>query len=91
MRAAIPHGVHLHVHAYVQACVEVGKVSGLMCSYNAVNGVPSVSSAPNLLYTTHNDDGTRGGWRKQRITINATFAVRERLAAEGYRSGRVAI
>ena len=24
-----------------QACVEVGKVSGLMCSYNSVNGVPS--------------------------------------------------
>jgi beta-glucosidase-like glycosyl hydrolase len=27
-----------------QACVEKGKVSGLMCSYNAVNGVPSCAS-----------------------------------------------
>merc|ERR1712232_403462 len=24
-----------------QACVEKGKVSGLMCSYNAINGVPT--------------------------------------------------
>ena len=24
-----------------QACVEHGKVAGLMCSYNAVNGVPT--------------------------------------------------
>ena len=27
-----------------QACVEVGKVSGLMCSYNALNGVPTCAS-----------------------------------------------
>jgi pre-mRNA-splicing factor SYF2/beta-D-xylosidase 4 len=27
-----------------QACVEEGKVSGVMCSYNAVNGVPSCAS-----------------------------------------------
>jgi pre-mRNA-splicing factor SYF2/beta-D-xylosidase 4 len=27
-----------------QACVEEGKVSGIMCSYNAVNGVPSCAS-----------------------------------------------
>ena len=27
-----------------QACVEDGKVSGIMCSYNAVNGVPSCAS-----------------------------------------------
>ena len=27
-----------------QACVEKGKVSGLMCSYNAVNGVPSCAN-----------------------------------------------
>ena len=25
-----------------QACVEKGEVSGLMCSYNSINGVPSV-------------------------------------------------
>eukprot|EP00051_Salpingoeca_urceolata_P010634 m.130386 g.130386 ORF g.130386 m.130386 type:complete len:281 (+) comp16786_c0_seq2:1123-1965(+) len=28
-----------------QACVEQGKVSGLMCSYNAVNGVPSCANS----------------------------------------------
>lgn len=27
-----------------QACVEKGKVSSLMCSYNAVNGVPSCAN-----------------------------------------------
>jgi beta-D-xylosidase 4 len=27
-----------------QACVEEGKVSGLMCSYNAVNGKPSCAN-----------------------------------------------
>lgn len=27
-----------------QDCVEQGKVSGLMCSYNAVNGVPSCAN-----------------------------------------------
>lgn len=27
-----------------QACVEKGKVSGLMCSYNAINGVPSCAN-----------------------------------------------
>ena len=27
-----------------QACVEKGHVSGLMCSYNAVNGVPSCAN-----------------------------------------------
>ena len=27
-----------------QACVERGKVSSLMCSYNAVNGVPSCAN-----------------------------------------------
>ena len=28
-----------------QACVEEGKASGIMCSYNAVNGVPSCASS----------------------------------------------
>eukprot|EP01063_Lacrimia_lanifica_P019014 TRINITY_DN25_c1_g1_i1.p1 TRINITY_DN25_c1_g1~~TRINITY_DN25_c1_g1_i1.p1 ORF type:complete len:777 (+),score=300.19 TRINITY_DN25_c1_g1_i1:50-2380(+) len=27
-----------------QACVEKGKVSGLMCSYNAINGIPSCAN-----------------------------------------------
>ena len=27
-----------------QACVEKGKVSGLMCSYNAINGKPSCAN-----------------------------------------------
>ena len=27
-----------------QACVEKGRVSSLMCSYNAVNGVPSCAN-----------------------------------------------
>merc|ERR1712159_493466 len=27
-----------------QACVEKGRVSGLLCSYNAVNGVPSCAN-----------------------------------------------
>jgi beta-glucosidase-like glycosyl hydrolase len=27
-----------------QTCVEEGKVSGIMCSYNAVNGVPSCAN-----------------------------------------------
>lgn len=28
-----------------QACVEVGRVSSIMCSYNAVNGVPSCANS----------------------------------------------
>ena len=28
-----------------QACVEKGKVSGLMCSYNSVNGVPTCADS----------------------------------------------
>ena len=28
-----------------KACVQQGKVSGLMCSYNAVNGVPSCANS----------------------------------------------
>jgi beta-glucosidase-like glycosyl hydrolase len=39
-----------------QACVEKGRVSGLMCSYNAINGVPSCAS-PWLL-----DEVARGDW-----------------------------
>ena len=27
-----------------QTCVEVGRVSSLMCSYNAINGVPSCAN-----------------------------------------------
>ena len=27
-----------------QACVEKGKVSGLMCSYNSLNGVPTCAN-----------------------------------------------
>ena len=30
--------------ARAQACVEKGRVSGLMCSYNSVNGVPSCAN-----------------------------------------------
>ena len=29
----------------LQACVEKGKVSGLMCSYNEVNGIPSCANS----------------------------------------------
>lgn len=39
-----------------QACVEQGKVSGLMCSYNAVNGVPSCANDWLL------KDTARGEW-----------------------------
>jgi len=39
-----------------QSCVEKGKVSGLMCSYNSINGVPSCAS-PWLL-----DEVARGDW-----------------------------
>jgi len=39
-----------------QSCVEKGKVSGLMCSYNSINGVPSCAS-PWLL-----DQVARGDW-----------------------------
>jgi beta-glucosidase-like glycosyl hydrolase len=39
-----------------QACVEKGKVSGLMCSYNSINGVPSCAS-PWLL-----DEVARKDW-----------------------------
>jgi pre-mRNA-splicing factor SYF2/beta-D-xylosidase 4 len=39
-----------------QACVELGRVSGLMCSYNAVNGVPSCAN--NWLLT----EVARGDW-----------------------------
>ena len=40
----------------LQACVEEGKVSGLMCSYNAVNGKPSCAN--DWLLTTV----ARGEW-----------------------------
>ena len=39
-----------------QACAQVGKASGVMCSYNAVNGVPSCASKPLL------NDRLRGTW-----------------------------
>ena len=39
-----------------QACVEKGRVSGLMCSYNAVNGVPSCANDWLL------DTGARKEW-----------------------------
>ena len=39
-----------------QSCVEKGKVSGLMCSYNSINGVPSCAN-PWLL-----DQVARGDW-----------------------------
>merc|ERR1719231_118579 len=39
-----------------QSCVEKGRVSGLMCSYNAINGVPSCAN-PWLL-----DQVARGDW-----------------------------
>ena len=39
-----------------QACVEQGHVTGLMCSYNAVNGVPSCANAWLL------DTVARGEW-----------------------------
>ena len=42
-----------------QACVEEGRVSGLMCSYNAVNGVPTCASDW-LLSTV-----ARGDWQFQ--------------------------
>ena len=39
-----------------QSCVEMGRVSGLMCSYNAINGVPSCANAWLL------DEVARGDW-----------------------------
>ena len=38
-----------------QACVEKGKVSGLMCSYNSVNGVPSCANDWLLTETARNE------------------------------------
>ena len=46
----------LRAPARPQACVEKGRVTGLMCSYNAVNGVPSCAN-PWLLETV-----ARGEW-----------------------------
>eukprot|EP00325_Prymnesiales_sp_UTEX-LB-985_P000241 CAMPEP_0174703322 /NCGR_PEP_ID=MMETSP1094-20130205/7308_1 /TAXON_ID=156173 /ORGANISM="Chrysochromulina brevifilum, Strain UTEX LB 985" /LENGTH=773 /DNA_ID=CAMNT_0015901231 /DNA_START=17 /DNA_END=2338 /DNA_ORIENTATION=+ len=39
-----------------QSCVEKGRVSGLMCSYNAINGVPSCASSWLL------EEVARGDW-----------------------------
>merc|ERR1712000_698906 len=44
-----------------QACVEKGKVTSLMCSYNAVNGVPSCAS-PWLLQTMARDNWKFDGY-----------------------------
>lgn len=44
-----------------QACVEKGKVTGLMCSYNSVNGVPSCAS-PWLLQTMARDNWKFDGY-----------------------------
>jgi pre-mRNA-splicing factor SYF2/beta-D-xylosidase 4 len=43
-----------------QACVERGKVSGMMCSYNAVNGVPSCANDWLLAEVARNDWGFDG-------------------------------
>jgi beta-D-xylosidase 4 len=43
-----------------QACVEKGKVSGLMCSYNSVNGVPSCANDWLLTDTARNEWGFDG-------------------------------
>ena len=39
-----------------QSCVEVGKASGIMCSYNAVNGIPSCANTEMLT------NKARGEW-----------------------------
>lgn len=39
-----------------QACIQSGRASGLMCSYNALNGIPTCAD-PNLLTTM-----ARGTW-----------------------------
>eukprot|EP01119_Soliformovum_irregulare_P012048 TRINITY_DN3096_c0_g1_i1.p1 TRINITY_DN3096_c0_g1~~TRINITY_DN3096_c0_g1_i1.p1 ORF type:complete len:878 (-),score=229.77 TRINITY_DN3096_c0_g1_i1:40-2523(-) len=43
-----------------QACVEVGKVSSIMCSYNAVNGVPSCADSDLLTVMARNRWGFDG-------------------------------
>ena len=44
-----------------QACVEKGKVSGLMCSYNSINGVPTCAD-PNLMNNVLRKQWGWGGW-----------------------------
>merc|ERR1719361_1240101 len=75
-----------------QACVEKGKVSGLMCSYNAVNGVPSCAS-PWLLqtmardawkfdgYVTSDCDADKDVYFSHHYTKTPEEAVREVLRA----------
>ena len=46
-----------------QACVEEGSVSGLMCSYNAVNGVPTCADDW-LLQTVARDQWQFDGYSK---------------------------
>ena len=43
-----------------QACVEDGNASGVMCAYNAVNGIPSCASAPLLTDLLRGEWGLRG-------------------------------
>jgi len=43
-----------------KSCVEEGRASGLMCSYNRINGVPACASYPFLTQTVRNTWGFDG-------------------------------
>ncbi|XP_010472005.1 PREDICTED: probable beta-D-xylosidase 7 [Camelina sativa] len=59
-------------------CVEEGRASGVMCSYNRVNGIPTCAD-PNLLTQT-----ARGLWRFQGYITSDCDAVSIIHDAQGY-------
>ena len=61
-----------------QACVEKGKVSSLMCSYNSVNGVPSCANGW-LLGTV-----ARKAWGFDGYVTSDCDAVANVLSPHGY-------
>lgn len=57
-----------------QVCVEEGKVSGIMCSYNAVNGVPSCANDW-LLKQVLRGDWNFDGYVTRFVVVNFWFRV----------------
>jgi len=61
-----------------QACVEAGRVSGIMCSYNAVNGVPTCANDWLL------KDIARGEWGFEGYVTSDCDADRDVFASHHY-------
>lgn len=43
-----------------KSCIEIGKVSGLMCAYNRINGVPNCGDYDLMTKTVRQEWGFQG-------------------------------